>query len=257
VFTDAPDEHRDLIPGDLGMGPYDSAYRAHMASERELHRATSVYRRKAGGDAPALVAWWAFDDEAGAPVAADYSGHRVGARISGADLVAGRDGNCLRCEGGCAVAAHRDALNTGDALTIECWVRTDVAGQDNRWIVNRVYEAGDSGYRLGVLHGRPCFEVPQTSWSHHLEGEVDLPTGRWVHLAGTFDGATMRLYVDGALRGTMDRPGPVKPNTYPLTLGSYEEGHPAFFQGLVDEVRLYSRALSADEVAAHASEGGR
>ncbi len=143
-------------------------------------------------------------------------------------------------------------LSPASALTIECWVKTDAAGQDNRWLVNRVYGGGtDSGYRLGVLEGKPCFEIPLTEWSHHLKACAPLPTGRWTHLAGTFDGQTMRIYVDGEERGSMARPGPVKPNASPLCLGSYEPGHPAHFEGLLDEVKLYSRALSPREVQAH------
>ncbi len=74
-----------------------------------------------------------------------------------------------------------------------------------------------------------------------------------MHLTGTFDGKVMRLYVDGEPAASMDRPGPVKPNEHPLTLGSYETGHVAHFVGILDEVRLYSRALTAEEVRARAA----
>jgi hypothetical protein len=93
--------------------------------------------------------------------------------------------------------------------------------------------------------------VPLTAWSHHLKGNAALPAGRWVHIAGTFNGTTMRIYMDGEECGSMERPGAVKPNDFHLCLGNYEEKHAAFFTGLLDEVKLYSRALSADEVRAH------
>ena len=55
--------------------------------------------------------------------------------------------------------------------------------------MNRVFGGGaNTGYRLGLLDGKPCFEVPLTDWSHHLTASKPLPLGRWVHLAGTFDG---------------------------------------------------------------------
>ena len=110
----------------------------------------------------------------------------------------------------------------------------------------------DTGWRLGILAGKPCFEVPQTSFSHHLSGPDPLPTGRWVYLAGTFDGKVMRLYVDGVERATMDRPGPIKPSNLHLVLGNYEVDHDAYFRGLLDEVRLWSRPLSAAEIKARA-----
>jgi hypothetical protein len=76
-----------------------------------------------------------------------------------------------------------------------------------------------------------------------------LPLGRWVHLAGTYDGQAVRLYVDGELQGTMERTGPINPvENGPLILGSYQQGHTAFFRGLVDEIRLYNRALTGSEI---------
>jgi hypothetical protein len=61
----------------------------------------------------------------------------------------------------------------------------------------------------------------------------------------------MRIYVDGEEHGTMDRPGPINGCDFHLCLGDYELKHSAFFRGLIDEVKLYSRALSPDEVRTH------
>ncbi|MCX7670981.1 MAG: LamG domain-containing protein, partial [Anaerolineae bacterium] len=58
----------------------------------------------------------------------------------------------------------------------------------------------------------------------------------------------MRLYMNGEACGTMSRPAPIKPNSYHLCLGNYEVNHAAHFNGLLDEVRLYNRALTPEEV---------
>ena len=76
-----------------------------------------------------------------------------------------------------------------------------------------------------------------------------LPLGKWVHVAGTCDGSVVRVYMDGVLVGTLERTGGIKTNNYPLMLGSYEENHAAHFKGLLDEVRLYKRALNAAEIS--------
>jgi hypothetical protein len=136
-------------------------------------------------------------------------------------------------------------------MTLECWVRTDVADQ-NGWFVNRIYGGGvNTGYRMGIVNGKPCFEIPLTDWSHHLTASDTLPLSRWVHLAGTFDGKTMRIYVDGKECGSMDRPGPVRANNFDLCLGNYAQGHDAHLNGLLDEVKLYDRALTPAEIQAH------
>jgi hypothetical protein len=255
VLSTAPAEHLDLIPEDVGMGPYDSAYRQHVAQEARLRQLLGRYVTRPGAAEPGLVGWWTFDEDDGTPVAFDYSGNGLGGALRQAVRTAGLAGRALDCQGGCAVVPNHPTLSPTQGLTLTCRVKTDLAGQENTWIVNRVLAGGtDSGYRLGLLQGKPCFEVPQTAWSHHLSAELDLPTGRWVHLAGTFDGATMRLYVDGAERGALARPGPIKPNAFPLCLGSYEAGHAAHFTGLLDDVKLYDRALSADEIRRQAAE---
>jgi hypothetical protein len=252
VFSSAPETHVDLIPEDIGMGPYDTAIRTLLQKEEESRKLVSKKVLKAGAEENGLIGWWAFDEEKDCPSAMDYSGHRLGGTLLNAQRAPGIDGNALVCSGGCVTVPANKLLSVAEALSIECWVKTDVAGQDNKWLVNRVFGGGETtGFRLGVLEGKPCFEVPLTAWSHHLKGSAALPTGKWVHLAGTFDGKMMRLYMNGEECGTMERPGAIKPNDFHLCLGNYEEKHAAFFTGLLDEVKLYNRALSADEVRKH------
>jgi len=243
--------HVDLIPEDIGLGPYDMAFRAHLRREEELRTVLSKKVFKVGAPDEGLIGWWAFDEEDGDPIAYDYSGHGLGGRLQRAGRKKGIDGSALICSGGGVVVDNNPLLSPSDAITVECWVKTDKAGQDNKWFVNRVFGGGvNCGYRLGVLAGKPCFEVPQTDWSHHLKADTPLPTGRWVHVAGTFDGKVMRIYVDGECRGQMPRPGPVNRSRFPLWLGTFELNHPARFTGLLDEVKLYSRALSDVEIRA-------
>jgi hypothetical protein len=248
VLTDAPEEHVDLLPTDLGMGPHDEAYYEWIRRQTELRRLGREVAHKPGWEEDGLMGWWAFDEEPGAKVALDYSGRRHGAVIYDAERTNGVEGRALVCDGGAAVVNGGDFLNPVDQLSIECWAWTDEADQVNTWIANRVYLTGDTGYRLGIVNGCPSFQVPETAWSHHCNSPDPLPLGRWVHLAGTFDGETIRLYVDGEEVANMERPGPVRPNDHPLTLGSYEVGHAAHFRGVIDEVKLYSRALTADEI---------
>ncbi len=251
VFSDAAGPHTDLIPEDIGFGPYDSAYRTFTEREASIKKEVSKKTVKEGAREPGMVAWWSFDEEKDAPAALDGSGHRLGGLLRKATRAPGIDGNALVCNGGCVEVPKNGLLSVTQGVSVSCWVKTDTAGQGNTWILNRVFQGGTStGYRLGVLEGKPCFEVPQTDWSHHLKANIDLPTGRWVHLAGTFDGKTIRIYIDGVEQGTLDRPGPVNTNDFHLCLGNYEIDHASHFDGLLDEVKLYDRALTAEEVQA-------
>ena len=316
VFADTREPHVDLLPDDIGRGPYDTAYWTRSRRDNELRKLATKQVRKAGAPEDGLIGWWAFDEAKDAPIALDYSGHRLGGVLHFADgsphpgaavgipasagsrskqkspegktpdvnkrqqsttpvlqnsttpplqhsdtpilhipapwRAKGLDGNALVCNGGCVIIENSPLLSPTNALTIECWVKADAVKQRNNWIVNRVFGGDPSaGYRLGVVEGKPCFQIPLKPWTHHLAGNKPLPVGQWVYLAGTFDGQTMRLYMNGEECGSMPRPAPIKPNACHLCLGNYEIAHPAHFNGLLDEVRLYARALTPEEVRQH------
>ena len=253
VFGAAPEAHDDLLPEDIGRGPYDTVIRAHFEALEEKQRMLSKRALKTGAPG-GLVAWWTFDDPVDSLVALDYSGHRNGGFLEKARRTAGFDGSALVCDGGSVLLPRSPTLGALQKFTLECRVKTEVANQDNRWMVNGVFGHNvRAGFRIGVLQGKPCFQVPQTEWSHHLSGREPLPVGKWVHLAATFDGTTMRLYMDGQECGTMSRSGALLPTDGRLVLGSYEVSHAASFHGLLDDVRIYRRVLSGEDIRANAT----
>jgi hypothetical protein len=80
-----------------------------------------------------------------------------------------------------------------------------------------------------------------------------LPLRAWTHLAGTYDGAYLRLYVNGVLARSVPRTGPIFASTGPLRIGGSSIVTPwgnQYFAGRIDEVRIYGRALSTEEIQA-------
>ena len=71
----------------------------------------------------------------------------------------------------------------------------------------------------------------------------------WTHLATTYDGANQRLYINGVLVATKAQTGAIAAANQPLRIGGNNVSG-EFFQGLIDEVRIYNRALSAAEITA-------
>ncbi|MEN6346029.1 MAG: LamG-like jellyroll fold domain-containing protein [Armatimonadia bacterium] len=249
AFCTSPKTHLDLIPQDLGLGPYDAGFRRYELADAECRR---VLTPPADMD-PAVIGWWTFDEPEGSTIADDWSGHARGGLIENAALVPGRFGRALSCRGG-SVAIPRGAMTEDlDEMTVEAWIRCDAPGQSDKWFVNNVFNGGDSGFRFGLSGGKLCFAIPSAPWSHHLAAGDPLPVGTWVHAAGTYDGQTIRLYVNGKECGSMPRSGPVMGNQSTLCLGNYDRNHTAFFTGLLDDVRIYRRALSAEEVAQRAA----
>src|SRR5690606_13892740 len=74
--------------------------------------------------------------------------------------------------------------------------------------------------------------------------------GTWVHVAATYDGQTMRLYIDGALNNsrTLSSPTPIGSNGLPLAIGAQHDGA-SKFRGAIDDVRIYSAALGGADIA--------
>ena len=111
------------------------------------------------------------------------------------------------------------------------------------------YAVRFSGGRLGFLlwqDGQPASLVSaKTDWTPET----------WHHVAATYDGRQMRLFVDGREDAASPKliEGPIDASASPLGIGSNGSGH--LFCGIIDRVRLYDRALSADEVRASCEAG--
>ena len=175
-----------------------------------------------GAAALAVTAGLLAGPAAGAQAAADPAGawsFDEAAPVTGAaSAAAGRFGRALAFDGGASGASlgSLPRLRAASALTVEAWVRPAALGRR----------------RVAVhLDGLP----------HGLFARRGLPLNTWSHLALSYDGATLRSYVDGALVGSGARAG--------LTAaGSLQLGRD--FSGLLDELRVYDRALGAAEIAA-------
>ncbi|MHB1463264.1 MAG: LamG-like jellyroll fold domain-containing protein [Armatimonadota bacterium] len=255
VFSDAPKEHIDLLPEDIGMGPYDLDYKAYTKRQDSLTEQLGKSVTKKGADEKGLTGWWTFDESKNAPYVLDYSGHRMGGYLYETTRTKGWDGNALNCQGGCAVIANNALLAPQTGLSFSMWVYTDKANQSDRWMLNRILSGRlDTGYRLGLSDGHVTFAMPLTEWSHHVSTSRLLPVGKWVYLAVTYDNRTIRIYIDGVESASLERGGPVKGNDLNLCIGNFDPGHRAFFQGKIDEVKLYNRALSPAELRRHAAE---
>jgi hypothetical protein len=142
-------------------------------------------------------------------------------------------------------------LNPTAAMTLEGWVFAEnlTAGQigiagtwDDLSGGNRTYMLWIQGGRLEFLVGPGVVRVTDPA---------AFPVGRWVHVAGTYDGTALRLYVDGQLVGTAGHSGGIGTNSRPFFIGRVDGGSNGsdFFPGLIDEVRLWDRALTDAEIA--------
>jgi hypothetical protein len=200
--------------------------------------------------ATGLVGAWGFDEPSGA-TAADASGRGNAGTISGAARTAGRFGGGLSFDGvnDLVTVADAPSLDLTRAMTLEGWVRPAALGDWRTLLLKE--QPGQLVYALYAntdAPQRPSAHV-FTSGDMALRGPATLPLNAWSHLAMTWDGLTLRLYVDGTLRASSALSGTATTSAGALRIGGntiWSE----WFRGLIDEVRVYDRALSAAEVAA-------
>ncbi|MGH2969280.1 MAG: LamG-like jellyroll fold domain-containing protein, partial [Solirubrobacteraceae bacterium] len=193
------------------------------------------------------VASYGFEEAAG-DVATDQYGGNDGT-IDGATRVDnGVFGRALSFESsGDIVSAPEDSsLHVGSGMTLEAWVKP-TAATDWRTVIFRE-SAGGLDY---ALYSNTPDDVPHAHLGNNGEsgadGQHDVDPGQWTHLSATYDGNLLRLYVDGELAGAKALSGDLSEAPGPLTIGANHVWGEEF-RGLIDEVRVYNRALTREEI---------
>jgi Concanavalin A-like lectin/glucanases superfamily len=207
-----------------------------------------------------LVADYRFDESSGR-LAVDSSGHHLHGRLEGhPQWVRGYYGHGLHFDGAhdYVYIGHHETLDVTQ-YTLTAWVKTDGRTTDPErqeilekagayWlnIRNEAYRLRAGGF-FGGCRGRPY-------WTY-LDTPTGVPLQKWTHVASTYNGTALTIYLNGvrSMHTAEVRP-PCTTNHKLLIIGAKkaEEHTPAeaFFSGILDEVRIYARALTQAEIQA-------
>jgi hyaluronoglucosaminidase len=222
----------------------------------------------AGQDALAMAtgptAYWPLDETTGS-VAVDYAGGHNGAYSAGVGLgVPGpfAGDNAVSFSGGNSVSVPYSAdLNPAVPFTVEYWIKPSTLaftcpfsstdfGVSPRlgWLFYTDISPGGNGY---VANGY-YFRVYSSAGTIAVASAAGVLSTSWTHVVGVVDGTNIKIYVNGALSGSGAWSGNFTPvTTQPLTMGvRYDSGFA--FTGSMDNVAIYSRALTAQEIQTHA-----
>ena len=135
-------------------------------------------------------------------------------------------------------------------MTLEAWVNPDVAPNNWRSIIAKERASNSLTYQLTAgsnSSNRPATRIYAGGAVRSLPGGTRLTAGTWVHLASTYDGTTMRLFVNGLQVASQAQTGAITATTNQLRIGG-STTMSQYFDGRVDEVRIYARALTAAEI---------
>ncbi|MFG2037519.1 LamG-like jellyroll fold domain-containing protein [Dactylosporangium sp. NPDC048998] len=195
-----------------------------------------------------LVAGYTFDAGSGT-TAADVSGNGNTGTITGATWDTGRFGGALKFSGsGDVVKVTSSAsLNLSSGLTLAAWVQPTVSQQGWRTIMQKENDAWYLNSSNGSGPLKPAGGVTANGTDAVVTGPTASPLNQWTHVAMTYDGASLKLYVNGTQVATNTKSGTLQQTTNPLSIGG-NAPYGEYFAGLLDEVRVYNRALSDTEV---------
>jgi Concanavalin A-like lectin/glucanases superfamily len=219
-----------------------------------------------------IVSWWDAEGDAN-----DIVGGNNGSLENGAGFGTGMVGQAFQFDGvnDFVKVPYAGNLSPGDQLSLEFWMKGDASNPMNAccqgFVGTDFYKVEGFDYDRGIAfvvstNGGTSYVGAGTLWGGAYPSGFGLTPGQWHHVAGTSDGSLLKLYVDGHLRSAMVQLSNISPmpTTSFLAFGSEdgERHNPSatagrYFFGLIDEISIYNRALSAEEVGAIFAAGNR
>ncbi len=200
---------------------------------------------------PSLVGWWKLDETSGLNVA-DSSLFGNDGILTGGEWTNGIIGGALKFEGTDSYVSvpSSSSLQLTSALTIAGWIKAN--SWDSANDVDPIARKGDgnpNNYQLAVVDGRSTFYLDGGEADDDgFVGNTPLNTDQWYHIAATWDGVAVRIYVDGVVDNdpSDSRADAIGTDTRPFYLGG--RSGTDLLEGTLDDVRLYNRALSEAEI---------
>ena len=213
-----------------------------------------LWHRQLAFPPPDLAGYWKLDGDAH-----DSSGNGIDGSIQGPIFTAGRLGQALDFDG------EDDYVNvgglniSGDGLTISAQISADAFGgmfrdgrifskatsnqaQDHYWMLSTIRRGAQTRLRFRLKTDGITDTLIAT--------DGNLTTDQWYHVAATYDGAFMRLFLDGSLVGSMAKTGSIDVNAAVDAWIGQNPGNYGPFDGLIDDLQIYARGLSEAEIAA-------
>ena len=202
---------------------------------------------------PGLVGWWNFDEGSG-PTVADATGNgNAGTLTGGVQWIARETGGALEFDGssGYVRIPFSESLRVlnKSGLTITAWFRADAIPTENK----EVFQQGDAnGTGRTWLYITNVGQIQTYLGGAAVASGVNVTAGTWCHAAVVIAEAgatdTIQIYVNGKPVGTAVQRG-MENSEGPYFIGCHKN-MTNYWDGLIDDVRLYNRALSADEIKA-------
>jgi outer membrane protein assembly factor BamB len=195
-----------------------------------------------------LVAAYGFDEGSGTTVA-DASGNGNNGTTSNTTWAAtGKFGKALQFNGTSSLVTipNATALQLSSGMTLEAWVNPSAVTATWRDVI---YKGNDNYYLEATSTNASKPDAGLIAGGSYADavGTAKLTANTWSYLTETYDGSTLRLYVNGTQVASTARTGAIASSTNPLQIGG-DTIYSQYFAGLIDEVRIYNVALTAAQI---------
>ena len=176
-------------------------------------------------------------------------------------------GKAIEFNGGGYVEINDDdSLDISDEITISAWIKHYDSEKTVHSIVSKGSETGsnekdlDWAYYFTLIDNHlrfTLFDDENFNWTedtHQLISDIEIEQNKWYHVAGTYDGKTIEIYIDGKqveeYFSTRNIPweGNIRTNDRPMLVGGIEYFEEDAFVGKINNLKIYNRALTADEI---------
>ena len=213
---------------------------------------------------PDLIIYYSFDEDDGKEVT-DNTDNGFDGEVAGAEWSKeGKLGGAMEFDGAkSAVKTPPEVPGLTDteltAMTVEHWVMIN-AGTGGVQQVWEALNAAGAWPAETFIEGTAdmVFYIYDTKNTEHRTPIPVLPTKKWVHIAGTYDGKVQKSYLNGKVVGEESWSGKISIFAAPtgaIVLGKDNEADIQYLNGFIDEFAFYTRALSEDEINADMNDG--
>ncbi len=202
------------------------------------------------GSEDGLVGHWAMDGNGVDASGMGNNGTPIGSTSYGAGRIS--SALLLASSGSRLEVPDSNSLDVTGAVTISAWIRPEASG--TQYVISKKGKGSTDGYEVSLSNSGSVFvrfNEDSSGNTYRVDSSTRFSTNgqTWMHVVATYDGSTIKLYINGQLEGSKNANFQIGTNDLPLSIGSGENGYRGM-QGGIDDVRIYSRALSADEVSA-------
>jgi hypothetical protein len=208
------------------------------------------------GELAGLIGWWKLDETDGNTVKDSSGNNHNGTLIGNTKWAQGKIGGAVDLDGKSSFVqiADKSAFNIAGQITIACWANIRSVPTEYMAIVTK----GDGSWRLSTAQKQRKFHCSVNNYnSIVLDGSTEVAANEWHHVAAVYNGDEVRIYVDGRLDAQKPWKGGIAANDFDVLIGENAEQKGRFFDGLIDDVRIYNYALKESDIMALFNEGAK